>query len=103
MLGGTKIHNSVPWFWSDQYELGLQIAGMADEGAVSVERRVSENALLLFHLTPEGQLMGVSGIGPGVSIARDVKLAEMMIAKGMSPDAATLADPAVPLKDLLKR
>jgi 3-phenylpropionate/trans-cinnamate dioxygenase ferredoxin reductase component len=103
MLGGAKIHNSVPWFWSDQYELGLQIAGMADAGAVTVERRVSENALLLFHLTREGQLMGVSGIGPGVSIARDVKLAEMMIAKNMSPDAASLADPAIPLKDLLKR
>jgi 3-phenylpropionate/trans-cinnamate dioxygenase ferredoxin reductase subunit len=103
ILGGAKIHNSVPWFWSDQYELGLQIAGMADAGSVTIERRPSEGALLLFHLNPEGQLMGVSGIGPGVSIARDVKLAEMMIAKNMSPDAASLADPAIPLKDLLKR
>ncbi len=102
MLGKTKTHMCVPWFWSDQYELGLQIAGLADDGPVTVERRPSEGALLLFHLTTDGRLVGVSGIGPGVSIARDVKMAEMMIAKNMSPDAAALANPAVPLKNLLK-
>jgi 3-phenylpropionate/trans-cinnamate dioxygenase ferredoxin reductase component len=103
MLGGAKTHACVPWFWSDQYELGLQIAGMADSGSVTVERRPSEGALLLFHLTPEGRLVGVSGIGPGVSIARDVKMAEMMIAKNLKPDMAALGDAAVSLKDMLKR
>ena len=103
ILGKTKTHMCVPWFWSDQYELGLQIAGLADDGPVTVERRPSEGALLLFHLTTDGRLVGVSGIGPGVSIARDVKMAEMMIAKNMKPDKAALSDPAISLKDLLKR
>ena len=102
MLGGSKAHVSVPWFWSDQYELGLQIAGMADMGPRIVERRPAENALILFHLADDGTIMGVSGIGPGNSIARDVKLAEMMIAKGMKPAAEALADPNVQLKTLLK-
>ena len=102
MLGGAKAHVSVPWFWSDQYELGLQIAGMADMGPRMVERRPVENAVILFHLAENGTLMGVSGIGPGNAIARDVKLAEMMIAKGMKPAAEALADPMVQLKTLLK-
>ena len=46
--------------------------------------------------------MGASGIGPGNAISRDIKFAEMMIAKNMKPSAATLADPAQPLKALLK-
>ena len=102
MLGGAKAHVSVPWFWSDQYDLGLQIAGMADMGPNTVERRINDLALVLFHLTDDGRLMGASGIGPGNAIARDVKLAEMMIAKGMRPAPASMADPAVQLKTLLK-
>ncbi len=102
MLGGSKSHVAVPWFWSDQYDLGLQIAGMADMGPRIVERRPAENALILFHLAEDGTIMGVSGIGPGNAIARDVKLAEMMIAKGMKPAAEALADPSVQLKTLLK-
>ena len=30
-------NNTVPWFWSDQYDLGLQITGMADMGPVTVD------------------------------------------------------------------
>ncbi len=102
MLGGTKLHTAVPWFWSDQYELGLQIAGFADMGPVTVLRKPADGALIMFHLASDGTLMGASAIGPGNTIARDVKLAEMMIAKGMKPSPDALADSAVQLKSLLK-
>jgi 3-phenylpropionate/trans-cinnamate dioxygenase ferredoxin reductase subunit len=46
--------------------------------------------------------VGASGIGPGNSIARDVKLAEMLIGKRAAPSAEQLADPTVQLKVLLK-
>ncbi len=102
MLGGSKVHNSIPWFWSDQYDLGLQIAGMADMGPVTVTRRIGDNAVVLFHLAEDGTLKGASGIGPGTSIGRDIKMSEMMMAKNMKPSAEILADPAQPLKALLK-
>ncbi len=102
MLGGNKAHTSVPWFWSDQYDLSLQIAGVADMGGSTVQRKIDDTTLLQFHLGDDGRLLGASGIGPGNSIARDVKLAEMMIAKGMKPTLMALADPAQPLKALLK-
>jgi 3-phenylpropionate/trans-cinnamate dioxygenase ferredoxin reductase component len=102
MLGIAKIHNSIPWFWSDQYDLGLQIAGMADMGPVTITRKIDDNTIVLFHLADDGTLMGASGIGPGTAIGRDIKLAEMMMAKNMKPSAAVLADPAQPLKALLK-
>jgi 3-phenylpropionate/trans-cinnamate dioxygenase ferredoxin reductase component len=102
MAGGDKRHNSVPWFWSDQYDLSLQIAGMPDMGTTTVTRTPAPDALILFHLTDAGALIGASGIGPGNSIGRDIKLAEMMIAKGLSPSPEILADAAQPLKALLK-
>jgi 3-phenylpropionate/trans-cinnamate dioxygenase ferredoxin reductase component len=102
MLGGSKVHNAIPWFWSDQYDLGLQIAGMADMGPVTVTRKPSEESLILFHLAEDGTLMGASGIGPGTAIGRDIKLSEMMMAKAMKPSAQTLGDPTHQLKSLLK-
>lgn len=102
MLGAGKAYKAVPWFWSDQYDLSLQVAGLSDAGARTVERRSSPDTLLLFHLDENGTIKGASGIGPGNSIARDVKLAEMLIAREARPDAAALADPAIQLKTLLK-
>jgi 3-phenylpropionate/trans-cinnamate dioxygenase ferredoxin reductase component len=102
MLGGSKVHNSIPWFWSDQYDLGLQIAGMADMGPNTVTRKIDDNTVVLFHLADDGALMGASGIGLGTAIGRDIKMAEMMMAKNMKPSAEVLADPAQPLKALLK-
>jgi 3-phenylpropionate/trans-cinnamate dioxygenase ferredoxin reductase subunit len=102
MLGGSKAHSAIPWFWSDQYDLGLQIAGVADLGPVTVTRRPSEDSLILFHLAEDGTLMGASGIGVGNAIGRDIKLAEMMMARNMKPAVAALADQNTQLKAMLK-
>ena len=102
MLGADREYQAVPWFWSDQYDLSLQIAGLPAQGAEMVERKPGPDSLLLFHLAEDGRLVGASGIGPGNSIARDIKLSEMLIGKGASPPAAALADSSVALKSLLK-
>ncbi|MCA3561875.1 MAG: FAD-dependent oxidoreductase [Aestuariivirga sp.] len=102
MLGASKPYMAVPWFWSDQYDLSLQIAGNPADGPEVVKRQTGEQSFVMFHRDPEGRLVGASGIGPGNSIARDVKLAEMLIAKRSAPTAEQLADPSVQLKVLLK-
>lgn len=101
MLGRNEAHVAVPWFWSDQYELTLQIAGLPDEGMRVVRRDLGNGALLLFHLAEDGRLVAASGIGPGNAVARDVRLAEMLIARRATPPAERLADPDAKLKALL--
>jgi 3-phenylpropionate/trans-cinnamate dioxygenase ferredoxin reductase subunit len=101
MLGAEADIESVPWFWSDQYELGLQISGLADEGRQTVARELEYGSLLLFHCDHAGRLVAAAGIGPGNAVARDIKLAELLIAKRAVPTAAQLADPSVKLKSLL--
>lgn len=100
MLGGTASIAAVPWFWSDQYDETLQVAGLADEGESLVERPLGD-AALFFHLAPAGRLVAVSGIGPNGRIAREVRLGEMLIARRAKPDPAKLAAPDVSLKSLL--
>ena len=102
MLGASKPYMAVPWFWSDQYDLSLQIAGNPADGPEIIRRQTGEQSFVMFHRDHDGRLVGASGIGPGNSIARDVKLAEMLIGKRAAPTAEQLADPTVQLKVLLK-
>ena len=102
MLGGTRVYEAVPWFWSDQFDLTLQIAGMPGLGTSVIRRPLKDGAFILCHLDAVGRLVGASGIGQGNIIARDVRLLEMLIGKRAKPDTAILSDGGSQLKALLK-
>jgi 3-phenylpropionate/trans-cinnamate dioxygenase ferredoxin reductase subunit len=101
MMGCQEQITAVRWFWSDQYDLTLQIAGLAEGAVTQVRRDMEAGALILFHLDPEGRLIADSGIGPGNAVARDIRLAEMLVAARAHPDPAQLASPDVKLRKLL--
>lgn len=102
MLGSAEPYAAVPWFWSDQYDETLQIAGLPDEGRRAVERITPDGARLFFHLADDGRIVAASGVGANAAVAKTVRLAEMLIAARAHPDAAALADPGVNLKSLLR-
>ncbi|WP_313194022.1 NAD(P)/FAD-dependent oxidoreductase [Shinella zoogloeoides] len=100
MAGASESFAAIPWFWSDQYDLGLQVAGLPQPGHDCILRLAGEGELEFY--LDGGRLVAAAGLGPGNSLAKDIKLAEMLIAAGISPDPAALSDPAVNLKALLK-
>lgn len=101
MLGAGEPVSAVPWFWSDQYDLTLQIAGVAEGAATQIRRQAAADAFVLFHLAADGRLLAASGIGRGNAVAKDIRLAEMLIARRARPDPAALADAGSNLKRLL--
>jgi 3-phenylpropionate/trans-cinnamate dioxygenase ferredoxin reductase subunit len=101
LLGANGCYCAVPWFWSDQYELHLQVAGMVDEGHQTVARDLGGESRLFFHLAEDGRLVATSGIGLIGKVAKEVRLTEMLIAKATKPDPAALASTTVKLKGLL--
>ncbi|MBY3136008.1 FAD-dependent oxidoreductase [Rhizobium leguminosarum] len=101
MLGLNQAVSSVPWFWSDQYDLTLQISGLAEGAATHQRRDLGPGAFILFHLDADGRLIAASGIGPGNAVARDIRLAEMLIAARAHPNPAALAASEIKLKSLL--
>ncbi|KAE8760115.1 pyridine nucleotide-disulfide oxidoreductase [Paraburkholderia madseniana] len=98
MLGESLRYREVPWFWSDQYELSIQIAGLPAFGCETVVRETAD-ALLLFHLSADGSLIAASGVGRAVG--RDIRIAQMLIGRSARLSAEDLADPTVKLKSLL--
>ncbi len=101
MLGHRDRITSVPWFWSDQYDLTLQVAGLADGATTHVRRDLSANSFILFHLDADGRLLAASGVGEGNAVAKDMRLAEMLIGAGAKPAISALADPLQKLKSIL--
>ena len=102
LLGAQTPHTAVPWFWSDQYELGLQVAGLASPDHQRVVRPLSEHSFIEFELDTEGKLVAAAGIGIATAVAKDIRMAEMLIAKGAVIEPSVLADVTVVLKKLLK-
>jgi NADPH-dependent 2,4-dienoyl-CoA reductase/sulfur reductase-like enzyme len=97
VLGAATPYAEVPWFWSDQYELNLQIAGIPQADDEIIRRGVPGGGgpVLYFHLR-EGRLVASIGINS----ARDVRFGKEIIAMGGSPSATELADPTVTLASL---
>jgi 3-phenylpropionate/trans-cinnamate dioxygenase ferredoxin reductase subunit len=100
LMGGSEAYAAVPWFWSDQYELSIQIAGLPAFASETIERPMPDDSRLLFHLNGEGRLVAASAAG-GAAIGRDIRLAQMLIARGAMPLRTELTDPARKLKSLL--
>lgn len=101
MLGGKEPYAEVPWFWSDQYDLLLQVSGLADQGEQTVVRDLGESGQLFFHLTRDGRLVCASGIGT-TAIAKEIRVAEMLIGQQAVLSMQALADPKIKLKTLLQ-
>ena len=101
-LGSTGPYAGVPWFWSDQHDYSLQVAGLFTEAAQQVARVRPDGAGIWFGLDGGGRLVAAAAAGPGNAVAKDIKLAEMLIARQSVVDPAVLATPAVGLKSLLR-
>ena len=101
LLGAREPYAAVPWFWSDQHDLSLQVAGLTTAATEQVVRVRPDGAELWFGLEA-GRLVAAAGLGVGTAVARDVRVAELLIARRVAPDPAVLADPSAPLKPLLR-
>ena len=96
MTGKPKDYSEVPWFWSDQYDLKLQIAGLARPTDTLVLRGdPAARKFSVFHLR-DGKVAAVEV----VNAPQDYMIGKKLIAEGRAVAAATLADTAIPMKQI---
>ena len=101
LAGEAKAAETVPYFWSDQYDLSLQIVGLPHLGSSVVARSRKDGAAILFHLDPGGRIVGATGLGTAGSIGRDIRITQVLIAQRARPDRALLKDPEGRLRTLV--
>ncbi len=96
IMGQNVTYVPMPWFWSDQYDTKLQIAGL-NTGYDRVVSRGDADAPSFWYYR-DGELLAVDAINDSRSYMVGKRLIEM----GKSPDPAVIADPDTNLKALLK-
>jgi len=98
LCGKDEPYRAVPWFWSDQYDVKLHMAGLSAGHDQCVVRGDPETrrSFAVFYLR-DGHLIAADA----VSRAADFALAKKLVASRVRLDAAALADEAVALKSLV--
>lgn len=95
MCGGDKVYAAIPWFWSDQYELKLQMVGFSADGDTQVVRGdMDANQFAVFYLK-DGKVVAADA----VNSPKEFMICKQLIGRVVDP--AVLADPEADLKPLL--
>lgn len=97
MLGAGKDYVATPWFWSDQYDVKLQIAGL-NTGFDNVVTRAGEGLTTSFWYYKGDQLVAVDAMND----PRAYMVGKRLIDMGKTADKAVVCDPSADLKPLLK-
>jgi 3-phenylpropionate/trans-cinnamate dioxygenase ferredoxin reductase subunit len=96
ILGKPEPYAQVPWFWSDQYDIKLQITGLAENYTAIVLRGDPASRSFAAFYFAGTRLVAVHAINS----PREFMLSKKLIAEGARLDAAAVADATIPFKDL---
>lgn len=99
MLGQDSVHDRVPYFFSDQYDLGMEYSGYAPPGGydqVLVRGDAGKRKFIAFWLL-DGQVRA----GMNVNVWDVTETIQKLIRSGVRPDPEALSDPGVDLASLL--
>jgi len=99
MLGITAPWQEIPWFWSDQYDLNIQLLGLPQRyDAAATRGSVADNRFMTLYLR-EGRIVMAAAVNQG----RELRLVRRLMQADRVHSAAVLADPAVDLAALARR
>ncbi|WP_405653370.1 NAD(P)/FAD-dependent oxidoreductase [Streptomyces sp. RK9] len=100
MLGKDVTYDRVPYFFSDQYDVGLEYSGWAPPGTydqVVIRGDAGKREFIAFWLS-DGQVLA----GMNVNVWDVTEAIQKLIRSGVRPDPEALADPSRPLTALLE-
>jgi 3-phenylpropionate/trans-cinnamate dioxygenase ferredoxin reductase subunit len=102
MAGVDVTYDPVPFFFSDQYDAGLEYAGYVPRDAnaeLVVRGDPASNEFMAFWVVPEGDGVKVLA-GMHVNVWDTIDAVQALIREGAPVSRDRLADPSVPLEDL---
>jgi 3-phenylpropionate/trans-cinnamate dioxygenase ferredoxin reductase subunit len=97
MLGRAQPFQEVPWFWSDQYDVNLQMLGHPSPDADRVVRgSLQARGFVAFYLRGDHVTAAIA-----LNRGKDISVARRLIERRVAIERRRLADPDVPLRELL--
>ncbi len=102
LAGEDLRYEAVPWFWSDQYDQMVQMAGLPQYAQRTVVRERPDGGHTYFGFDRAGRFVSVAGLGRGPSVAKDVRIAQRMMERGLHPTEDQVSDTGRSLRDLMR-
>ncbi len=97
IMGTAKNYTELPWFWSDQYNIKLQTAGLLNgHDQIVIRGDATQSPFSVVYLK-NGQIIAIDAINS----IKDFMGAKTLITAKVKPDIERLANTAVSLKDLM--
>ena len=95
MCGDPLPYDDIPWFWTDQHGVNLQVAGLPAIAVRTVVRaNAPPNVFTAVHLAEDGRVIGVTA----ANNPREIRAGQALIKAKCLVDPVLLADPGVPLQ-----
>ena len=103
-IAGVKTeYSSIPWMWSDQFNLNLQLSGICENFDEIVERgKDIDNGIIYFFLKNQS-IRGACGLGISGKIGRDIRISSKLSEKNVIVDKTILADESQKLNKLIPK
>jgi len=103
IIGIKTEYISIPWMWSDQFNLNLQLTGICENFDEIIERgKDIENGIIYFFLKNK-LIKGACGLGVVGKVGRDIRITTKLVEKKVMVDKRVLADASQKLNKLISK
>ncbi|MFC7504929.1 NAD(P)/FAD-dependent oxidoreductase [Nocardioides sp. CPCC 206347] len=99
LVGNPTPYTAVPWFWSDQFDLKLQVVGLSrpEDEVITRGDPTRDRSISVFYLR-DGRVRAAEV----VSNPRDFAVAKKMVTERVMVDPQLLGNPSLPLKEIFE-
>ena len=102
ILGLNLPYKQIPWMWSDQFDLNLQLIGDCNDFDQEVQRGDSLEGGIIYFFIKNKKIMGACGIGIAGKVGRDIKLAGKISENNIEIEKEELRNKDMKLNKFLK-
>ena len=100
LIDQKKKYDEIPWMWSDQYDLNLQLTGVCNDYDKKIYRGDNLDEGIIFFFIKNDKIMGACGLSKGPKIGRDIRLSGIKIKKQEIIDVNKLSDKNIKLQKI---
>ena len=100
LIGLKTSYSEIPWMWSDQFNLNLQLTGICNDYEASVQRGSTLEEGIIYFFIKNRKIMGACGLGVGGKIGRDIRLAGKLSEKKIKVTKELLSDKNIKLNKI---
>ena len=100
LIGLKTSYREIPWMWSDQFNLNLQLTGICNDYETSVQRGSTLEDGIIYFFLKNRKIMGACGLGVGGKVGRDIRLAGKLSEKKIKVTKELLSDKNIKLNKI---